>query len=117
VSVEWVIWYDNGTSFSSEDGPPDAAPRVGVQVVAVRDIRVGRLLWAGDDYYCWQEGQWVPHTQDGLVHYLDTVYPALRLRGYAVSDERFQRVYGQALADPRLPPKSASDVREKAILR
>ena len=34
---EWVIVYDGGAVFTDQDGPPELAPRTGVQVVYNRD--------------------------------------------------------------------------------
>ena len=116
---DWVIWYADGSSFTSQDGPPEAAPRVGVQVVCMRDDRVGFIPWFNDHFYCWQKdtagvGYWTPHDYDGMTHYMDTVTPAIRLRGYTIPDSDFQEIYARAIADSRMPPRSGRDVREKA---
>ncbi len=119
MAVQWVCWYSDGSNFSSEDGPPEKAPRAGVLVVVQVDERLGFIPWFGWDYYCWENGGWIPHSVDGLTHYLDTCYPAIRLRGYFVRDGHFQDVFAQAVEDKRLPPRHApheAEVRFKSYL-
>jgi hypothetical protein len=58
--AEWIIFYDDGTSFSSEDGDPGDAPRSGVQVIVVKDISCGRYCLAEQNFYCWEYDQWIP---------------------------------------------------------
>jgi hypothetical protein len=112
----WVIWYEDGSSYSDDDGPPDKAPRDGVQVVTVSDVGTGRLMWHSSDYYCWhKEGEWVPHSKPGMERYLSkSDEPGIVLNGYAIPYRRWIEVYNKALADPRLPwGKVATDPREK----
>ena len=103
----WVIWYDDGSSFASSDGAPHEAPRDGVQVVAVADERVGRILWCGSDYYCWQDDTWHPHTEAGMRRYRNTAWPCIILEGYGIADARFIAIRNAAAEDPRLPVKTA----------
>ncbi len=116
MAVQWVIHYADGSNFSSEDGPPEAAPRAEVIVAVQIDERCGFIPWFNDDYYCWQDGQWIPHNADGLCQYLDTVYPAIRLRGYTIRDDAFQKIFAKAVEDPRLPPRHGRDQRERDYL-
>lgn len=110
----WRVYYDDGSSFSSEDGPPEQAPRSGVQLIAVSDINCGKLLWHGSDYYCWQEGEWVPRCDMGLQDYLDQPgAEKIRLRGRGISHSRFLSIYRAAVDDPRMGPKTAKDSRER----
>ena len=109
--VDWIIYYGDGTTFSSDDGAPGDAPRQNVQVVAINDIRVGRALLWDRDYYCWhaEANTWMPHDRQGLEHFLDTSKMPIRLCGFWIPDEEFQRIYQLAAEDDdRLPPKTAS---------
>lgn len=108
----WLIWYDDGSSFSNEDGPPHAAPRTGVQIVAVEHTSVGRLLWHSSDFYCWQD-EWVPRSLLGLMDYLrEPGAEKIVLQGRGIAYDRFCALYRLADADTRLAAKSARDVRE-----
>jgi hypothetical protein len=112
-AVAWIVHYDDGTSFTSTDGDPWEAPRDGVQVVQVAHEYTGRLIWHSFDYYCWQEGEWVPRGLIGLHDYLrQPGADKIVLQGRAVAYRRFRAVYDQAVADERLPFKSARDQRE-----
>lgn len=107
--TKWIIFYDDGQTFASDDGGPEDAPKDGVIVVAVSDNMTGRTLWHSADYYCWhKEGEWVPHNQVGLDRYLSKEdEPGIYVNGYAVPQAIWQRIYVQALADPRMEVKSA----------
>jgi hypothetical protein len=109
----WIIWYDDGSSFSSDDGEPAAAPRDGVQVVTCADIGSGRLIWHGSDFYCWQDDEWVPRSLLGLMDYLREPGAAkIVLQARAIAYRRFTEVYLMAVADERLPAKTGPDPRE-----
>jgi hypothetical protein len=114
VTADWLIVYDGGGSFSSLDGPPEAAPRWGALCVALADVHVGRTVWHGGsadvhaDFFCWTGDTWVPRDRDGLLDHLlhTTGVPGVVVQGRAVSGERFRAAYRIAETDPRLPPKS-----------
>lgn len=112
--INWIVYYEDGSSFTSEDGGPGDAPRSGVQVVAVRDDqRTGRLLWHSADWYCWHMDEWVLRSDAGLYDYLrqpGTEKIVLQARGTTYNN--FIKIYNFALADDRLPLKSGRDQRE-----
>lgn len=112
--TDWLIVYYDGSTFSSDDGGPEDAPRWGVQVIAKRDEDVGRVLVWMRDFYCWQEGQWVGHDSQAADDYeRETKWP-IRLRGYEIDRKRFySEIYPQAYNDPRLPPKTARHAQEQ----
>jgi len=96
--MNWIIWYDDGSSFTSEDGQPYEAPRDGVQVVAVEHPNAGRLLWHSADYYCWQDSEWVPRSLIGLMDYLrKSGAEKIVLQGRATAYKKFTDVYMIAL--------------------
>jgi hypothetical protein len=114
---DWIIYYDDGRSFTSDDGPPEQAPKDGVQVVALKDIAVGKILWHGYDYYCWhKEGCWIPHTETGMKFYLSKAdEPGIVINGYWIPPQRWTAIYNAAVEDSRLPFKTGIDPREKAF--
>ena len=102
--IEWIIYYDEGT-FSSLDGDPHEAPREGAQVLATRSGDVGRALWHGFDYYCWQ-GEWVPRNLIGLHHYLrQPGREKVVVQGTGIPFETFKAILRRAADDNRLPEK------------
>jgi len=113
--AEWVIWYGDGSSFSSEDGEPWEAPRVGVQCIAVAHISCGNYILSEQDFYCWHEdGGWIPHDQMGMHQYLQDkdVIRHLVLFGYWIQKEVYGAIRSKATKDTRLPPKTAEPPRQ-----
>ena len=111
--MKWIVYYDNGSSFTDEDGPPETAPRDGVQAVGIADIGVGKLLWHSFDFYCWLDGEWVPRSERGIFDYLrQPGKEKIVLQARATSVRNFLSVYDQAVADPRLPFKTGLDPKE-----
>ena len=57
----WCIWYEDGSTFSSEDGLPQDAPKYGAILVTQTDDKFRKLLMNGDfflyraDWDCWME--------------------------------------------------------------
>jgi len=118
----WIIWYDDGSSFSSEDGEPDQAPRWGVLCVAEYSHDHGRVIWHGGDYYCYELrsvnerlGEWIRCDLVGLIDYLTQPgREKIVLIGRAVPPAAFWAVYRKADSDPRLPPRSSMSALERA---
>lgn len=114
----WIIYYDDESTFSSDDGPPDKAPKEGVQVISNAHQATGKLLWHSAEAYCWHvEGEWVPHSEIGLRRYLTMSEqgkePGIYILGYTIPYFRFQKIYTAAVDDPRLPFKTGNDPRER----
>jgi hypothetical protein len=112
AAPDWLIWYGDGSSFSSVDGTAWQVPREDVQVVCVKDIGCGVLRWHGFDWYCWQGAEWVPHGDYGMHRYLLTARNPLVIAGYAIPYRKFTKLYSKMLADTRMPDKGANDPRE-----
>jgi hypothetical protein len=72
--MNWRIWYEDGTVFSSTDGPPEKSPAWGVLGIWQR----GRSLY-NKDFYIWREDyqSWVEVDQIGLVDHLVTAAPQI----------------------------------------
>lgn len=115
--VDWIIYYDDGSVFTNEDGPPEKAPRRGVLVISVRDDTCGRRLLFDQDTYCWQNNQWIPHDRFQCERYLDSVERPIRLCGYWVRNETFKAIMRQASDDPRLPLKYAKHPMEPVSIK
>lgn len=115
--MNWIIYYDDGSSFTSDDGPPEKAPREGVQVISNANQAIGKLLWHSAEAYCWHnEGEWVPHSSTGLQRYLalseQGKEPGIYVLGYAIPYFRFQKIYTSAVDDTRMAFKTGRDQRE-----
>jgi hypothetical protein len=100
--MDWIIYYSDGSSFTSKDGPPEKAPREGVQVVVCEGEKVGKLPWHSEEFYCWQDETWIPHNERGLWVYLAKEPWPIVLQTYAIHPSKFQDIYQQAVTDPRM---------------
>jgi len=112
MMIDWLIVYDDDTSFASDQGGPEDAPRTGVQVVAVRDIGCGRRLLWHQDFYCWEDDTWTCHDSREVWRYIERTKWPIVLRGYWMGGAKFEKAYRWALEDVRLPPKVARHPRE-----
>jgi hypothetical protein len=67
--AKWVIFYDDGTTFSDEDGGPEQAPGLGVVCIACRASNGTPHKF---DWYYWhsKHGQWWGADIHGLLYQL-----------------------------------------------
>jgi len=109
-NIEWIVWYVDGSSFTSEDGPPYTAPRQYVACISVASKACGRYVLGEQNFYCWHDDQWVPHDTNGLWQYLAdrSVKTPVVLQGYWQDREAYFRIRSEALKrDTRLPKVTA----------
>jgi len=115
ASPDWIVYYEGGDTFTSLDGGPEDAPRLGVQLVAVKDQEVGRKFVYRGDFYWWSAHHgWLAGDYFGFIDYmLQPGSGKVMLLGRVLPDAAFQSIYKQALEDDRLPSKSAVGRMEK----
>lgn len=121
MSTQWIIWYDDFSSFSNEDGEPWDAPRENVVCIAVASIECGRYILGEVDWYCWhfEDSQWVPHNRSGMQQYLRKPgKEKVVVEGYWVTKERYGKIRSHALkVDDRLPKAMANGPRQPEHVR
>lgn len=105
----WRVFYADGDTFDDGDGPPEAAPARGVIAVVSPDPRVGRIVDAGQDYYCWRDdaGTFYGMDQTGLWDYLAAPGWKRVLFGRSIPPAEYRAIYRQAVTDADFPAKSA----------
>lgn len=108
--LAWRAYYDDGSTFSSEDGEPSEAPPWGLLVVVQRDPEVGRFLtWHPEKgYFVWADahGEWDVKDFTGLLDFLAN-FPGCVVRfGRGVPNRHFREIFARAAADPDFPKKS-----------
>jgi len=95
-ALEWMIFYEDHTTFSNLDGEAWRSPRGGVQAVVERAPHVGYIVHKKGDYYIydpdWDFPYWRIMDQWGFAQHLLT--PGLKcvLFGTYASNERFNEV-------------------------
>jgi len=114
LSFSWIIWYDDGSSFTNLDGKIHEAPRWGVMCIAQYSKDHGRVIVHGYDYYFWEKDEWLSGDLVGLIDYLtrDGIEKVV-LIGRSVPPAEFWKIYELANQDPRLPPRSSYSPFEK----
>jgi hypothetical protein len=105
--VDWKIYYDDDSTFSSEDGSWEAAPSDGVLCVVVKSDKVGRHVFSGSEYYFR-----IPGT-DSFAH-ADDLGPFLRKLGLVkfgrwAPDKCMEEALKKVRRDPEIPRASATD--------
>jgi hypothetical protein len=112
--MRWRIYYDDGSTFSDEDGGPDEAPALGVQIITVADSSLdpdntGRRVWDGRDYYWWTDSEWVGGDLFGFYDYLARPGWKRVLFGRTIPARTYIEVRRRALSDPDFPRYSGSE--------
>lgn len=98
----WRIYYEDGTTFSSEEGQAFDAPRTGVQVIAYQDDNGWSLLSQADYYYYEPERTdwgWWHCGPVGMTLHLQRAKRPLILFGSMVPTDCFTDIEKRALAD------------------
>ena len=112
---KFKIFYADGSSYTDEDGRPDAAPKAGVLMVVVEDKKLGRIIEQGGPYYVYDGLQFRNVNEAGYYMYMFSPGYKLVLFAQAVSDNSYANFLSAAISDPYLPPKT--DVSESEAER
>lgn len=105
--LQWRIHYDDGSTYSDQDGPPELAPVDGVVVVARIDVDVGRELLHLKDYYYWERDRWWGCDLFGMWDYLRRPGWKKVIAGRNTEHANYSAIFERARLDPDLPAKSA----------
>lgn len=122
--MEWKLYYDDGTTYSSDDGEWVAAPPWGVVGLATITDWAGYERWEGDYYFesPFFNAPWVSDIY-GVIDFLiftARMNPTQRFSeippqvlidagvkfGRMVDSERWRRLSAQMADDPEMPHKS-----------
>ena len=116
--MKWKIYYGDGTTFGSQDGLPQDAPGLDVQVIVMESKNHGWMTQAGDHYYIWDcrggETRWWGVDRFGLDEYL--FYSSgfkVAKSGRKLSTEQFSKIFRRASNDPDFPAKTSFALRER----
>lgn len=112
--MKWRIWYDDGSTFSNEDGRPQDAPGRGLICIVQVDERTGRRRLTGD-YYVWMLGRWFSVDLFGLWDYLSKQGMKVVKFGRFASYTRYAEICRRADSDPAFPARSGWHPSEHRI--
>ena len=89
----WRVFYDDGTTYSSEDGTPFDAPRQGVQaIVQAKDGDYEKVFGRDHFYYEAKRGGWVTCDLFGCIDHLLRAERQCVLFGRQMADSDFRAV-------------------------
>ena len=97
----WMIFYDDGTTFSDKDGAPNEAPATGVIVVLQNDADGKNVLYIQKDYYVfgWRApNEWVFTEFAGWMDYMYNYRGKDKavIFGRWTSNENFEKIWQEA---------------------
>jgi hypothetical protein len=109
MTIEWRIYYGDGSVFDNSMGLPVDAPTRDVQVIAQSDPVTGREIWHRRDFYVWLDDRdrWIGVEHFGLWDYLCLPGYKIVKFGRMTSNENMQEIMRRAMLDDDLPYKSA----------
>jgi len=115
---KWKIYYGDGSTYFSEEGPPEKAPKINVQVIIFEDKAHGWANISGQDYYVWEDrGQgymWWGCDRTGLDYYLfHSPGKKVALMGRFIEDDHFDEILKRAMTDPDFSRKTGFRANER----
>jgi len=111
---KWKIYYDGDQTYCDEDGPPELAPKRGVQVITVACDLTGYRFEREEHHYVWKDA-WFAVDNFGLYDYLIEPGFKIVLFGRTLSTPEYRKVLNKAMNDDYLPPKSAWLRQERRV--
>lgn len=77
-SEGWCIFYDDGSTFSSKDGPAEMAPLDGVQAIVEWLSNGSPQIHEGCEFYFWTGDCWAYGAQSSLERWLRKELPKVK---------------------------------------
>lgn len=117
TELKWRVYYDDGSTYDNEDGPPEEAQKQGVICTVARDERVGRTITTQYDFYWWnyEEEEWWGSDKFGLWDYLTRPGEKIVLFGRSVPRDKYRSIHQDAVNDEDFPQKSGWEKGEHRI--
>lgn len=116
MSLQWRIYYGDGSTFDNTQGEPDESPALNVQVITIIDPDVGRLLLHRYDFYWYDfdHAIWSAGDIFGMFDYL--CQPGIKVVrfGRSIVNREYREIVTRAGSDPDFPRKSARLPGERA---
>lgn len=106
ASLDWRIYYDDGSTFDSSQGEPHDAPSEGfVCALGYYENNGARYIMHGWDFYCWDiaSQQWWGMDRTGLHDRLRRNVVYAYKEGRTVTRSEFERIISLANADADFP--------------
>lgn len=75
---KWKIWYDDGSTFSNEDGTPEEAPVDGILAILEKRANNTIMNHHANEYYYWTGENWFSGNLASLERWLRKELPNLK---------------------------------------
>jgi len=114
--VDWLILYDDGSTFTNLDGAPHEAPRSGVMQTFYMDDATGVSVESSPiGHWIWKRNRWFGVDDhmgfwDYLFHYPE---PCVAIFGRTLHNEEWERRVHEQTIELMKMPKSAWRQRER----
>ncbi len=76
--MEWKIWYDDGSTYSSDQGSAESAPLDGVQAIVQYHSNGNNEVLEGMNYYWWTGDCWAYGQVGDLDRWLRATCPNVK---------------------------------------
>lgn len=112
--MKYKIFYDDGTTYSDQDGNVEDAPGLGIIVIVMESVEHGRFQQARYDYYVWkaEEDAWVGCDLNGKWDYDQQPGWKKTLFGRTISNARFDSIMRIAENDNYFPKRTGWAIKE-----
>ena len=102
--MKWRIFYADGSTFSNEDGRPEDAPGLGVEVInqVHEDSHVGAYQQHGGEYYIWYSNKWWACDELAYFEYIFVdkfPHGKVALRGKMLDNPEYNKIIRIAKVD------------------
>lgn len=112
MALLWRLYYGDGSTYSSDDGPPDSSPGWNVQVVVVPDARVGRKVIREFELYYFEDAAARWHGTKNVEAIIEKHCFRIAIsgvsRGRWIGDAEFDAIVERAMTDPGFPRRSGN---------
>lgn len=97
--IDWRIYYGDGSTYSSTDGPPESAPCTRVICVAWYDDDLRRRICHQADYYLWGDNRWFSADISGFMQYMQEPGIKIVKFGREIGDLAYRSIMAGAMDD------------------
>ena len=105
MTLNWRIYYEDGSTFSNQEGSPEAAPPFGFVCAVGYDETGTRYIMHGWDHYCFDLNsiQWWGMDLCGVFDRLSRNLVFAYKQGRTVTKSEFKAIMSRASNDPDFP--------------
>ncbi len=93
---DWTIHYGDGGTFTSDDGPPEAAPVDGIQWIVERLPNGNTQHHRDRDFYYWTGDCWTAGFERDFNTWVRNLAPQIKY-GVCIANADYERIAAEAI--------------------